>query len=66
MIKGLFNNIFEGSKNNKNSFSFLNSIILMNVNNRYNIVDGQQRIISLLIIYLAILEKQNIWVMKKP
>ncbi|WP_322958913.1 DUF262 domain-containing protein [Mycoplasmopsis cynos] len=57
MIKGLFNNIFEGSKNNKNSFSFLNSIILMNVNNRYNIVDGQQRIISLLIIYLAIFRK---------
>ncbi|AMD81111.1 hypothetical protein MCANPG14_02076 [Mycoplasmopsis canis PG 14] len=58
MIKGLFNNIYEGSnKVGVKNFSFLNSIILMNVNNYFNIVDGQQRIISLLIIYLSVLRK---------
>ncbi|WP_438340509.1 DUF262 domain-containing protein [Mycoplasma sp. 125] len=60
IINGLFQNILIDSKNARQGHdqtTFLNTIILMSINYKYNIIDGQQRIVSLLLIYLMLLRK---------
>ncbi|MBU4690825.1 GmrSD restriction endonuclease domain-containing protein [Mycoplasma zalophi] len=59
MIIGLLNNMIIDSENtdNTNKFSFLNSLVIIQQGNMFNIVDGQQRIISMLLILLALSRK---------
>ncbi|BAW18540.1 hypothetical protein MBVG596_1051 [Mycoplasmopsis bovigenitalium] len=53
IIEGFFTSLFNDYKDNQ-SFSLLNSIILTSIDNQSQIIDGQQRITSLIIIIFAL------------